>query len=132
MNFLWTIRMNTSQTDIPTWIWILCIRLPGFNTGHIRRTLGWGQITTPYGTFDAIRVQHYITESDSINFEGNWFGIPVPDSYIYEWLATGEKEPILRIRTSEIGGNEVVTAVEYKDYFQPTLAVEDVQMEVQV
>ena len=93
---------------------------------HAAYVDGWGQITTPYGTFDALRVQHFITESDSINFQGMWFGIPVPDSYVYEWLANGEKEPVLRIRTSDIGGTEVVTAIEYKDYFQPSLGVQEV------
>lgn len=89
---------------------------------------GWGQITTPYGTFQAIRVQHFVTETDSINFQGNWYGIPVPDSYEYEWLAAGQDEPILRIRTSDLAGSEVVTSVEYKDYFQPTLATSQLEM----
>src|SRR5690606_32965204 len=56
---------------------------------------GWGSVTTPYGTFDVLRVKHTITERDSLRFEifGNqtWIPIPVPQSNIYEWITNGEK-----------------------------------------
>ncbi len=81
---------------------------------------GWGNITTPYGSFDALRVKHTINEIDSIRIDvfGNltWIPIPVPDSYIYEWLANGEDDAILRITTTDILGTETVTGIEYKDY----------------
>ncbi len=80
---------------------------------------GWGSITTPYGTFDVLRINHLIQETDSILIEvfGNptWIPIPIPESHQYEWIAVGEKEPILRITTSIIGGNETVTNIEYRD-----------------
>ena len=86
---------------------------------------GWGTITTPYGTFDALRVKHTITELDSITLD--IFGspvtipLPIPDSYIYEWLADGELEPILRIETSDLGGAETVFGIEYRDSFDSAL-----------
>jgi len=80
---------------------------------------GWGSITTPYGTFDVLRIDHFITELDSLIFEIQGFPIaielPIPDSHEYEWIAVGEQEPILRIITSIIQGNEQVTSIEYKD-----------------
>lgn len=80
---------------------------------------GWGSITTPYGTFDALRIDHFIQETDSILIEifGNptWIPLAIPDSHQYEWITNGEKEPILRITTSILGGNETVTKIEYKD-----------------
>ena len=80
---------------------------------------GWGSITTPYGTFDAIRVHHMIEESDSLFIDlfgtGTWIPLPIPESHQYEWWANGEKEPVLRITTTSIGGNETVTNIEYKD-----------------
>ena len=80
---------------------------------------GWGSITTPYGTFEALRIDHYIQEVDSIMIEifGNatWIPLAIPDSHQYEWIANGEKEPILRITTSLVGGNETVTSIEYRD-----------------
>lgn len=80
---------------------------------------GWGSITTPYGTFDALRIKHTINETDSlrITFAGNptWIPIPVPQSYIYEWFTNNEKDALLRISTTEAGGNETVTSIEYRD-----------------
>jgi len=81
---------------------------------------GYGSITTPYGTFNALRIKHDITESDSLYYTfpfigATWIPIPIPASHEYEWWTNGEKEPILRITTNEILGNETVTAIEYRD-----------------
>ncbi len=87
---------------------------------------GWGSIDLPIGSFDVLRVRHTIFENDSIyqEFFGNpmWVGIDLPTAYIYEWIAAGEKEPVLRIETSEVGGSEVVRKVEYRDNYDPLLA----------
>jgi hypothetical protein len=89
---------------------------------------GWGSITLPMGTFDVLRLKHTIEESDSLygDFLGlgtpTWFGIDLPTSHIYEWIANGEKEPVLRIETSEAGGNEIVTNIEYRDLYDPSFA----------
>jgi hypothetical protein len=81
---------------------------------------GWGTITTPYGTFEALRIKHDITELDSIYIGAFsfWAPISVPPSTIYEWWTTGKKEPILRITTSTLGGNESVNTVEYRDLYR--------------
>ena len=82
---------------------------------------GWGTITTPYGTFDALRVKHEINETDSIYLDlfgtPQWISLPIPQVTEYEWIANGEYEPILRISTSAAFGNETVTEVSYKDYY---------------
>lgn len=87
---------------------------------------GWGTITTPYGTFDALRIRHLITETDSVFLElfGNptWLPLPIPNAEIYEWWTTGQLEPILRIVVSDILGTQVVTGIEYRDNFLPQLA----------
>lgn len=87
---------------------------------------GWGTIELPMGSFDVLRVRHTILENDSVyqEFFGNpmWVGFDLPTGYIYEWIAAGEKEPMLRIGTSEVGGNEQVTSVEYRDTYDPLLA----------
>ncbi|MEY3237857.1 MAG: hypothetical protein RI883_1958, partial [Bacteroidota bacterium] len=90
---------------------------------HRERTTtvdGFGAIITPYGTFDVLRVKHDIIEVDSIYYTfpfvgALWIPIPIPTSHEYEWWANGEKEPILRITTNEVLGNEIVTAIEYRD-----------------
>jgi hypothetical protein len=83
---------------------------------------GWGNIVTPYGTFDVLRIDHFITELDSIYFEVSGFPLavelPIPDSHIYEWWTNGEKEPILRITTVVQGANETVTNIEYRDIYR--------------
>jgi len=80
---------------------------------------GWGTITTPFGSFEALRVHHTINESDSLYVDifgfASWVELPIPVAHQYEWIAVGEKEPILRISTTVILGNETVTTIEYKD-----------------
>ncbi len=82
---------------------------------------GWGSITTPYGTFEALRVRHDITEVDSLFLEifgtPTWIELPIPPSVIYEWWTNSELEPILRITTSDILGTTAVTGIEYKDIY---------------
>ena len=88
---------------------------------------GYGSITTPFGTFDALRIKHDITETDSIYYTfpfigATWIPIPMPASHEYEWWTNGQKEPILRITTNEFGGNETITAIEYRDNFNGAFA----------
>lgn len=82
---------------------------------------GWGTVKTPFGQFDALRIHHVIDEFDSIYISyqgfGMWIPIPVPLAHEYEWRSTSDKEAVMRIRTSEVMGNETVTAVEYRDNF---------------
>lgn len=82
---------------------------------------GWGQITTPLGSFNALRIHHTVTESDSfyVSISGFafWLPIPVPESHEYEWRALEEKEPILLVKTNSIQGNETVTSVQYKNNY---------------
>ena len=85
---------------------------------------GWGTITTPYGTFEALRIKHEINEIDSVFIDltgtPSWFELPVPPSVEYEWISKDEIEPILNIRTSLTAGTETVTQVKYKDNYIAT------------
>jgi hypothetical protein len=89
--------------------------------GRVSNVDGWGTVATPWGTFTALRIHHRIEEIDSfyvtVNGNGTWIPIPVPDAHIYEWRSLDDKEPVMTIKTSEIAGNEVVTAVEYRDEY---------------
>lgn len=77
---------------------------------------GWGEITTPFGTFDVLRVQHKIEETDSIEYDGFSFGLDIPVMYEYEWLSDEEKIPVMKIVTTEILGNETIISIEYRDF----------------
>ena len=78
---------------------------------------GWGTVITPFGTFTALRINHTISEIDSFYVQNTWVGIPIPLSHVYEWRSADEKEPVMKITTNEIGGNEVITNVEYRDNY---------------
>lgn len=87
---------------------------------------GWGTLSLPMGTFDVLRVRHQIEENDSIyqEFFGTptWVGLDLPTAYIYEWWAAGELEPVLRVQSSMIAGNEVISSVEFRDNYNPLIA----------
>jgi hypothetical protein len=80
---------------------------------------GWGTITTPYGTYQALRIHHRILESDSLylsfDTSGMWLPIVIPEAHEYEWRAVEEKEAVFRVKTSVILGNEQITEIEYRD-----------------
>ncbi|MBL4625008.1 MAG: hypothetical protein JKY42_07710, partial [Flavobacteriales bacterium] len=78
---------------------------------------GWGEITTPFGTYDALRVRTTLTITDTVYLTLANFGttIPRPAEYVYTWLANGEGIPIMTVTTREIVGVETVTGASFKD-----------------
>lgn len=81
---------------------------------------GWGSVITPLGTFNALRIRHDITESDSIyqTFFGNgtWIAPPTFTTTQYEWWTTGKKEYLLRATVGGFGQNPQST-IEYQDSY---------------
>lgn len=76
---------------------------------------GWGSLTTPFGTFDALRTRIEHIYEDSIYIDSSDFGISIPRSLvIYEWLGEDTGIPLLQINT-EFG---LVTSVVYQDSLQ--------------
>lgn len=85
---------------------------------------GWGNITTPYGSFDCIRVKTKLMTTDTITLLG--FSVPIRrTSYEYRWLTNGEKIPILQINGNETFGNFTVTQVIYRDIQRPLKPIAD-------
>jgi hypothetical protein len=78
---------------------------------------GWGSITTPYGTFDALRVKSTVTAIDTIYYSALSFGLTLParTTHEYKWLATGLKIPLLEIDANVTGTSEVISNVAYID-----------------
>lgn len=74
---------------------------------------GWGSVTTPLGTYDALRVKMEIEAVDSVVFPAFFidFEIPRPLTTEYLWYAEGQSVPVLRIVES-LG---FVAQVEFKD-----------------
>ena len=82
---------------------------------------GWGTVKTPFGTFNALRVKSTISAIDTIALDALGFGtnIPRPLRYEYKWLATAKQIPVLKVDANFVGGNIVVTNVEYIDSIIP-------------
>jgi hypothetical protein len=108
---------------------------PAFNGIFIRyqdRTSevdGWGEITTRFGTFDVLRVKSQLTFVDSVYVDfgvgGTWIELPTPPQNEYTWWSNDNKVPILRVTTQDIGGDETVTKVEFKDMERNLAGVEE-------
>lgn len=98
---------------------------------HITAVDGWGQISTPYGTFSVLRIKHTITEQDSIYATvggfSTWLPLNIPKQVEYEWRANGEKNPILRIKANLVGGNEVIRSIQYRDTSSLSLSIQNVE-----
>ena len=80
---------------------------------------GWGSITTPYGTFNVIRIKSTVDEIDSISSSL----IPIPfaiprSTTTYQWLCNGEKIPILEVQGTITGGTFVPTQIKYRDNYR--------------
>jgi len=82
---------------------------------------GWGTVKTPFGTFNALRVKSTILAIDTIALDALGFGtnIPRPLRYEYKWLATAKQIPVLKVDANFVGGNIVVSNVEYIDSIIP-------------
>jgi PKD repeat protein len=78
---------------------------------------GWGKITTPYGTFDCVRVRSIIRLTDTIKTSlVPGFAIPVPQNATeYRWYTKNEAIPILEITVQGFGQAQV----KYKDISRP-------------
>lgn len=94
---------------------------------RVNRPDAWGALTTPFGTFQTVRVVTTLTDHDSISFGGVSQGFDLPLTREYKWLAKGQHVPLLTIVTQVVASNEVITRVEYRDiYRRPTrLATRD-------
>lgn len=78
---------------------------------------GWGQITTPYGTFDCLRVRSVVRTTDTIKSSlAPGFAIPVPQNATeYRWYTKNEGIPILEILVQGLGQAQV----RFKDIERP-------------
>lgn len=88
---------------------------------------GWGTITTPYGTFNALRMRSVVNEFDTIFADtlGFGFGFPQPETIEYKWLANGKGVPVLQINTISTFGVETVSSIRYLDSLRP-LGVQEI------
>jgi hypothetical protein len=79
---------------------------------------GWGSLTTPFGTFQTLRVKSEVKRIDSLKLDTLLpfgFSFPRPTLYEYKWIAKNLKYPVLQINTNLIAGAEVIVSIQYQD-----------------
>jgi len=82
---------------------------------------GWGTVTTPLGTFPALRLRHDINEIDSIYQTffgtGSWIGTPPIERTEYEWWTNGKEEYLLKVVVSNFNGNQNISSIEFQEQY---------------
>ncbi|UOQ65219.1 T9SS type A sorting domain-containing protein [Hymenobacter volaticus] len=80
---------------------------------------GWGTLTTPFGTFEALRVVSTLQVRDSVSLQGEpGPAIQRPVMKQYKWLAKNQGIPLLQVITQLVNGQEVVSLVQYRDIYR--------------
>ncbi|GAB4455047.1 MAG: hypothetical protein OHK0036_18710 [Bacteroidia bacterium] len=83
---------------------------------------GWGTITTPYGTFNCLRVVTTQYSKDTIIFNSTFGSIPFGfNNYqrSYQWLSNTEKIPILEVSGNINNmGNFIPNMVRFRDNYR--------------
>jgi hypothetical protein len=71
---------------------------------------GWGSVSTPAGTYNCLRVQTVLEQTDTIFADIVGFGsvIPRPNDTIYDFITTGEGIPVLTITVGVAGISQVL------------------------
>lgn len=108
------------------------VQIPGIVTYKLKQTRsyevdGWGTVTTPYGSFEALRVRMQIDAVDSISVEALSFSFENErNSVEYQWLSPGEGVPVLQA-TESFG---FVSNISYKD--EQFISVEELNADFQM
>ena len=80
---------------------------------------GWGEVTTPFGTFEVVRTKSFLDFTDSLRISfgeiTTWIELPTPSQVVYSWWAKDQKIPVLQVVAQDIGGTETIASVEYKE-----------------
>lgn len=87
-----------------------------YSTQRIRSNVvdGWGTLTTPYGTFQTLRVKSTLAIHDSVYIDSLGTGFPFNRNIIeYKWMANGKGIPLLQINEE---GNLVTAS--YRDFYR--------------
>tara|TARA_B110000503_G_scaffold143114_1_gene242642 strand:- start:1073 stop:2353 length:1281 start_codon:yes stop_codon:yes gene_type:complete len=81
---------------------------------RINEVDAWGTLSTPYGTFNTLRIITDMVSMDTISFSGQNISIP---SHVrtYQWIANGERIPVMTVNGLVIAGTFVPNSVEYRD-----------------
>lgn len=78
---------------------------------------GWGTLTTPFGTFQTLRVRTELNLTDTLYIDTipAGYSISRPKDFEFKWLANGEGIPVLQINVSEYLGALIINEIRYRD-----------------
>ncbi len=81
---------------------------------RIHRVDGYGQVSTPAGSYACLRLRRDVREKDTVYFNG--FPVQRRDTAYteLEWLGQGEGVPLLRVQGSFMGSNFIPAVVQFK------------------
>jgi hypothetical protein len=103
---------NNSGSDASYLISVPTIGTYGQNFSRSKEVDGWGTVSTPFGTFDCLRVKTTLTTTDTLYLDAAGIGSSIPrgTEYIYDWIAKSEGIPVFTAIANAAG---VVTAASY-------------------
>ncbi|MCX6291930.1 MAG: T9SS type A sorting domain-containing protein [Bacteroidetes bacterium] len=110
---IYRLPLHYNNTGICSSAFAVTVPSLGYYGGHKTRidtVDGWGTLTTPFGTFSALRIKSMISETDSIHIDtfNIGFNIPRPVVTEYKWLGNGQGMPILQINTNGAFVNQII------------------------
>lgn len=122
----------TYQREDSTTFWLrLNISIPNAGTAtfaqrgyRLHEVDGYGQLTTPYGSYSVLRLRRDVHQWDTVYFNG----VPIQrtdTSYVeLEWLGQGQGIPLLRVQGTIriVGGTPtfIPTLIQFKDELHGT------------
>ncbi len=123
-DILYRFPMNYLNTDSCDYKFGLPIPTIGYygQKGHrVNVVDGWGTVTTPYGTYNALRIKSTIAAIDTVELDAIGIGTNIsrPLRYEYKWLATAKQIPVLKVDATIVSGVITVNNVEYQDTIIP-------------
>ncbi|MCB0792864.1 MAG: T9SS type A sorting domain-containing protein [Flavobacteriales bacterium] len=108
---------NTSDSHSAWQVNVPNLAYYGYQQDRHNEVDGWGTISTPSGTYDAIRVRTTLLGQDTIAIDTLSVGFTIdrPTVHEYKWLSPGHRVPVLQVNTLELFGAELVTDIWFYD-----------------
>jgi hypothetical protein len=113
--------LNYNNVDSGTSKFSISIPTLGYYGANMKRKNevdAWGSLTTPYGTFQTLRIKSTVERIDSLKLDTLLpfgFSFPRPTLIEYKWVAKTQKYPVMQVNTNIIAGTEVITSIQYQD-----------------
>jgi hypothetical protein len=100
-DIIYRFPLDLGSVDSSTSSYEMSIPSLGYSSGWKKRVNyidGWGTLTTPYGTFETIRVKSDVIQHDSIYIDSLGIGFPIHRVFTeYKWLGNGFGQPLCTV-----------------------------------